>query len=174
MRGGARGFAGAAAGGESAGAPERCALRRARAEERVTSTGKQDEQSLARSLSRTRAALARTSLPGGTRQAPRPGPAASALGVAALALFVLAFATGQHWLLALALIFAAGGAALFVVPAAQQILLQLAGHGSPGQTHVGMGATVAADAVLEPGASVEMGATVGPRAVVRSGAVVRM
>src|SRR5207253_1421138 len=108
------------------------------------------------------------------RQGPSPGPAASALGVAAMALFVLAFATGQHWLLVLALVLAAGGATLFAVPAAQQILWQLMGHGPPAQAHVGMGATVASDAVLEPGASVEMGATVGPRAVVRSGATVRM
>ncbi|MBU8898624.1 hypothetical protein KRR26_23725 [Corallococcus sp. M34] len=44
----------------------------------------------------------------------------------------------------------------------------------PTQARIGMGAEVAEDAVVEPGATVEMGATIGPGAVIRSGAVVRM
>lgn len=46
-----------------------------------------------------------------------------------------------------------------------------AGSGEP---RVGMGATVASDAVLGEGSVVEMGATVGPAAVLERGAVVRM
>jgi carbonic anhydrase/acetyltransferase-like protein (isoleucine patch superfamily) len=44
----------------------------------------------------------------------------------------------------------------------------------PSRAHVGVGADVAADAVIEPGAVVEMGATVRSGAVVKRGAVVRM
>jgi carbonic anhydrase/acetyltransferase-like protein (isoleucine patch superfamily) len=43
-----------------------------------------------------------------------------------------------------------------------------------GHPHVGMGATVAADAVLHDGSVVEMGASVGAGAVLERGAVVRM
>jgi carbonic anhydrase/acetyltransferase-like protein (isoleucine patch superfamily) len=143
---------------------------------RANEAGVPGDESLDRSLSRMRAALARTGAPaaGPMRQGPSPGPAATALGALALALFVAAFLTGQNWLLALAIVAAAAGGILYVVPAARRVLGDFVGHGPPGQAHVGMGATVAADAVLEPGASVEMGATVGSRAVIRSGAVVRM
>jgi carbonic anhydrase/acetyltransferase-like protein (isoleucine patch superfamily) len=135
-----------------------------------------DKQALERSLSRTRDALARNrpAAPALFRQAPSPGPAATALGALALTLIVIAVVTGQHWLIPVALAAAAAGGLLFVVPAAQRILRELMGHGPPGQAHVGMGATVAADAVLEPGSSVEMGATIGAGATVRSGAVIRM
>ncbi|MBJ6763831.1 hypothetical protein JGU66_23915 [Myxococcaceae bacterium JPH2] len=44
----------------------------------------------------------------------------------------------------------------------------------PTQARIGMGAEIAEDAVVEPGATVEMGATIGPGAIIRSGAVVRM
>ena len=40
--------------------------------------------------------------------------------------------------------------------------------------HIGMGASIGRDAVVEPGATVEMGASVGAGAVIKSGAVVRM
>jgi carbonic anhydrase/acetyltransferase-like protein (isoleucine patch superfamily) len=46
--------------------------------------------------------------------------------------------------------------------------------GLPAAAEIGMGATVASDAVVEPGAVVEMGATIGTGAIVRRGAVVRM
>src|SRR5437660_699644 len=116
---------------ESCGARGRAALGRRETEARVKEGP--DEQALVRSLSRARAALAssRRSQPLVRRQGPFPGPAASALGAAAMALFVLAFATDQHWLLVLALVLAAGGATLFAVPAAQQILWQLMGRRRP-------------------------------------------
>lgn len=132
-----------------------------------------DEQGLARSLSRARDALARGPSPLALRKR-SPAPASAALGVLALVLFVSAFKTGHHWLLVLALAAAAAGGLLFASAQARGILADLLGQGPKGETHVGMGATVAGDAVLEPGARVEMGATVGARAVVRSGAVVKM
>jgi carbonic anhydrase/acetyltransferase-like protein (isoleucine patch superfamily) len=100
-----------------------------------------------------------------------PGPAATTLGILATVLFVAAFSTGQHWLLVLAMILAAAGGLLFVSPHARALLGL---GGSTAQPQVGLGATVAGDAVLEPGARVEMGATVGRHAHIRSGAVVRM
>jgi carbonic anhydrase/acetyltransferase-like protein (isoleucine patch superfamily) len=74
----------------------------------------------------------------------------------------------------------------FLIPAAFTILGLLAllkGRSSTrrltttsttGGPQVGMGATVAADAVLHDGSVVEMGATVGAGAVIERGAVVRM
>ncbi len=96
------------------------------------------------------------------------------LGVTAIALFALAFATGHPWILWLALAAAAGGGLLFVSAQARGMLGGLAGYGPPGSVQIGMGASVAPDAVVEPGARVEMGADVGARAVVRGDAVVRM
>src|SRR5438105_6511386 len=131
-----------------------------------------DDQGLARSLSRARDALAKR--PPGVAplmEDRSPGQAATALGVLATALFLAAFKTGQHWLLALAMVVAAAGGLLFVSPHARALLGL---GGSSTQAQVGLGATVAADAVLEPGARVEMGATVGARATVRGGGVVRM
>jgi carbonic anhydrase/acetyltransferase-like protein (isoleucine patch superfamily) len=135
-----------------------------------------DEPGLARSLSRARNALAKTGGAASALQRAKssPGPAATALGAAALALFVLAFVTGHGWILWLALAAAAAGGLLFVSSQARAILGGLAGHGPRGQAQIGMGASVASDAVLDPGARVEMGAEVGPRAVVRGDAVVRM
>ena len=135
-----------------------------------------DEQGLARSLSRARDALAKNA---GAQELPAlrersPGSVATVLGLASLALFALAFTTGHHWILLLALAAAAAGGLLFVSPQARGLLAGFVGQGPPGQTHVGMGATVAGNAVLEPGARVEMGAMVGARAVVRGGAVVKM
>jgi carbonic anhydrase/acetyltransferase-like protein (isoleucine patch superfamily) len=134
-----------------------------------------DEQGLARSLSRARDALARSAGPP-THPAlsgRSHGPVSSAFGVLALVLLVTAFMTGHHWMLVLALAAAAAGGILFVSSQARG-LLGFDAQGPKEQTHVGMGATVASDAVLEAGARVEMGATVGARAVVRSGAVVKM
>jgi carbonic anhydrase/acetyltransferase-like protein (isoleucine patch superfamily) len=133
-----------------------------------------DDRSLAQSLSRTLEALAR----GGPPPAPRqeglaPGPAAKALGAVAVGLLVLGFGTGHPALILLGLA-AAGGGGFLALPVARRILPELAGRMDEAQAHVGLGATVSADAVLEPGSSVEMGATVGARALVRAGAVVRM
>ncbi|MGZ6125651.1 MAG: hypothetical protein ACXWLR_11870 [Myxococcales bacterium] len=132
-----------------------------------------EERGLARSLSRARDALAKSAgAPVPQRMPERSGgPVATGLGALALALFVLAFATGQHWILFLAIAAAAAGGLLFVSPQARGLLAGYVGQGPEGQTHVGMGATVSSSAVLEPGARVEMGAMVGARAVVRSGAV---
>lgn len=128
-------------------------------------SGETDLQSLERSLSRATLALERgwrPSAPGASRERDLRTPAA--LGALAAALVVLALTTGQHWLLALA--------ALVGIIGGYSARPRLPGE--PGKVHVGLGATIAADAVLEPGSSVEMGADVGARAVVRSGAVVRM
>jgi carbonic anhydrase/acetyltransferase-like protein (isoleucine patch superfamily) len=137
-----------------------------------------DEKSLARSLSRTRAALAKTGAgmrPDALKRAePSPGPVASAFGTLAIVLFVAAFATGHHWLLTLALAAAAVGGFLVASPQARGFLGALAGYGPAGQAQIGMGASVASDAVVEPGARVEMGASVAAGAVLREGAVVRM
>src|SRR5437868_3540901 len=76
-----------------------------------------DDQGLARSLSRARDALAKR--PPGVAplmEDRSPGQAATALGVLAMALFLAAFKTGQHWLLALAMVVAAAGGLLFVSP----------------------------------------------------------
>jgi carbonic anhydrase/acetyltransferase-like protein (isoleucine patch superfamily) len=131
-----------------------------------------DDEGLARSLTRAREAL--TKRPPGVAplvQERSPGPAASALGVLAIALFIAAFRTGQNWLLVLAMVLAAAGGLLFASPHARALLGL---GGSPAEAQVGLGATVASDALLEPGARVEMGATVGARATVRSGGVIRM
>ncbi len=137
---------------------------------------KGDERGLARSLSRAREALAKSAgaplSPASRKQT--PGPVATAFGALALALFVIALRTGHHWMLVLALAAAAAGGLLFVSPQARTLLGDFVGQGPEGQTHVGMGATVASSAVLESGARVEIGAMVGARAVVRSGAVVKM
>jgi carbonic anhydrase/acetyltransferase-like protein (isoleucine patch superfamily) len=132
------------------------------------------QNSLERSLSRARDALAKR------EPAPPPpkaaefsaGQLAASLGVLALALFALAFATGKHGILLLALAAAAAGGLLVVNRQARDFLGGLLGHGPAGLA--GMGATVASSAAVEPGARVEMGASVGAGAVVRSGAVVRM
>lgn len=104
-----------------------------------------------------------------------PGPYAASLGVAALAIFALAVLTGHPGFIALALVFAAIGGALYALPQLSR-LYAVAQGGPPSATHpsIGMGATVAEGAVVEPGASIEMGATVGRDVVVRAGAVVRM
>jgi UDP-3-O-[3-hydroxymyristoyl] glucosamine N-acyltransferase len=130
-----------------------------------------NSQELTRSLDRARGALAKARRTDGALEARKtaPGPAATSLGALAVALTALAFATGQHWLLYVAVAAAAAGGLIFV---GRQVRGPLGG--SAGHAQVGMGATVAADAVLEPGARVEMGASVGAGAVVRSDAVVRM
>jgi carbonic anhydrase/acetyltransferase-like protein (isoleucine patch superfamily) len=135
-----------------------------------------DDRPLVRSLARARDALAKGNrMPEALRHAePSPGPAATALAVAAIVLFAVAFKTGHHWILVLAMAVAAAGGLLVLSPQARGLLGALAGHGPADRAQVGMGATVASDAVLEPGARVEMGASVGRGAVVRSGAVVRM
>src|SRR6267142_6115069 len=138
-------------------------------------TKETDDPGLARSLSRARVALAKTGP--ATRPSRRakssPGPAAMQFGLAALVLFVVAFATGHPKLIWLALALAAAGGLLFFSGHARGIL-GFAGYGPSDRAQIGMGASVASDAILEPGARVEMGADIGARAVVRADAVVRM
>ena len=135
-----------------------------------------EERSLARSLSRAREALSR-------REPEAPpvmgaefsaGQLATSLGVLAIVFFVFAFKSGNRAILLLALAAAAAGGLLVLNRQARGFLAGLVGHGPSGQAHVGMGATVASSALIEPGARVEMGASVGAGAVVRNGAVVRM
>lgn len=135
-----------------------------------------EERSLERSLSRARDALARRepSPPPAKGGEFSPGQLAASLGVLAIVLFAFAFKTGKHGILLLALAAAAAGGLLAVNQKARDFLGGLVGHGPVAQAQVGLGATVASSAVLEPGARVEMGASVGKGAVVRAGAVVRM
>jgi carbonic anhydrase/acetyltransferase-like protein (isoleucine patch superfamily) len=129
-----------------------------------------DPRQLTRSLERALDALQKSRRTDAAleRHRPRHGPAAIALGAFALALFVLGLATGQHWLIYVALAAVAAGGLLF---ASGQVRRPV---GNTAHPQIGMGATIAADAVLEPGARVEMGASVGARALVRRHAVVRM
>jgi carbonic anhydrase/acetyltransferase-like protein (isoleucine patch superfamily) len=135
-----------------------------------------DIHDLTRSLDRARGALARARRGNAAVEERKkgPGPAATAFGALALVLFVIGFLTGNHALVYVAMAAAAAGGLLFASPQARDLLGGLAGQGGKGQAHVGMGASVAGDAVLEPGARVEMGASVGARAVLRADAVVRM
>lgn len=130
-------------------------------------------QELTRSLDRARGALekARRSKRAPVARKVTLGPAAAAFGAIALALAVLGFVTGQHWLVYLAVAAAAAGGLIF---AGRQAGALFGGPATAGRAQVGMGATVAANAVLEPGARIEMGASVGAGATVRSDAVVRM
>lgn len=109
---------------------------------------------------------------------PTPSRAIAGGGMAlALALVAVAIATGQ-WALVIpaVLIGVLAGAAL--LGGSGQLLLANLPAGlaprDPTRPHIGMGADVAADAVIEPGATVEMGATVGSKAVIEPGATVEM
>jgi carbonic anhydrase/acetyltransferase-like protein (isoleucine patch superfamily) len=95
----------------------------------------------------------------------------------ALALVAVAIATGQWaWVIPALVVGVLAGAAL--LGGATQLLDSNLPAGlaakDPTRPHIGMGADIAADAVVEPGATVEMGATIGPRVVIKRGAVVRM
>ncbi|MFL5343829.1 MAG: hypothetical protein ACJ8AT_03510 [Hyalangium sp.] len=142
------------------------------------------EKSLEERLARINEALERTNQAAPTKAGapvtPSQGTTTAALGTGAFALtfLVLAIALGNPWLVLPALVF--GIAAGFLL-----VQRRLSESSSPferglphGQSmkgpHIGMGATIASDAVLEPGAVVEMGATVGSGATIRAGAVVRM
>lgn len=127
------------------------------------------DQSLRDSLARMQGVLAGpplARLPPGPPAPPRASLAARAqqLGFLALFFIVLGFATGQKSVIAIGVALAAAGG--------MSMLPQLLAR--KGKNAVGLGAEVAADAVLEPGATVEMGASVGSRAVVKAGAVIRM
>ncbi|HEU4577045.1 MAG TPA: hypothetical protein VFS67_02250 [Polyangiaceae bacterium] len=131
------------------------------------------EEALARS--RTSEALASRSTSEALQRAPSGGGGARVMGIWALAVLAMVL-----------LGMAATEGRAFLIPAAFTIfgLLALllgrsrpkllAASSSPGGPRVGMGATVAADAVLHDGSVVEMGATVSAGAVIERGAVVRM
>jgi carbonic anhydrase/acetyltransferase-like protein (isoleucine patch superfamily) len=129
------------------------------------------KQTLERALSRMEAALSGRP----PQRQEGPGSVAAALGVFALALMAAGGTKGLWWVFAMGVILAGAGGILLLSSAFPALMTQLQGGlPSPDRARIGLGATVAADAVVEPGASVEMGATVGRGAVVRSGAVVRM
>lgn len=134
------------------------------------------KDSLEKSLVRMSDALAKPPDPPSSTQAGRSGSEGlTAALVLAGALFIAGFATGHALLIVVALLIAAGAGALHWIPQSSQLLVALQGGPlSSTSARIGMGATVARDAIIEPGASVEMGATVHRGAVVRSGAVVRM
>ncbi len=139
-----------------------------------------DTQRLAESLDRVGLSLSRLGGSPGRAPAraasPRGARAKSAgLLAASTALLAVGVATAQPALVAAALaVLIAGGLVLFTA-VGQSLLGHLPGvERDPTRVHVGLGADVAGDAVIEPGASVEMGVTVRSKAVLRKGAVVRM
>src|SRR5205085_11511014 len=111
---------------------------------------------LQKSLSRTRDALEKTRTRRPLPKKVQPGPVATQLGVLAMVLLVVAIATGHPWLIAVALLAAAAGGALFVAPNPRHLL-----QGGPG---AGKGATAAQDAVPEAAAPVDLGAAAARRA----------
>ncbi len=102
---------------------------------------------------------------------PRTSARLAGAGTAlALGLVAVAIATGSWgWVVAAVLVGVVSAAAVL-----SDVLSRAAGPRDPSRPHIGMGAEIAADAVIEPGASVEMGATVRAGAVIKRGAVVRM
>jgi len=94
--------------------------------------------------------------------------AGTVFGVLAVVLAVAAQRTHETYLWALALGSAATVAALYARRVTSIVLTTLQG-GPISSTHasIGLGATIAESAVIEPGASVEMGATIGRGAIVR-------
>ena len=129
------------------------------------------EEALARS--RTSEALAARS----TSEALAPSSArvARSIGIATLAVLAvvllgMAATEGRAFLIPAAFtIF--GLLALLLGRSSNKLLATSSNTGGP---QVGMGATVAADAILHDGSVVEMGASVGAGAVIERGAVVRM
>jgi carbonic anhydrase/acetyltransferase-like protein (isoleucine patch superfamily) len=139
-----------------------------------------DSEALRRRLERLSAALGPPPPPRPAAPPPVPlrAPGVSKGGVAlGVALVAVGIATSQPVVTligALLILFSAAlrlGAVRDVLSASQPALLA---PKDPMRPHIGMGAEVAEDAVIEPGATVEMGATVHAGAVVKSGAVVRM
>ncbi len=90
------------------------------------------------------------------------------LGVG-MALIAVAIATGNYGILIPGVILVVMAAAAYLQAASERTAPP-----DPTRPHVGMGATVEQDAILEPGATVEMGATVKSGAVVKQGATVEM
>jgi carbonic anhydrase/acetyltransferase-like protein (isoleucine patch superfamily) len=142
------------------------------------------EKSLKESLARVNEALERTNQAAPTKRGapvtPSQGTTTAAIGTGAFAttFIVLAIVLGNWWLLLPAFVFGIAASVLLVQRRLSEAFSQFErdlpqGEGRKGP-HIGMGATVASDAVLEPGAVVEMGATVGSGATIRAGAVVRM
>jgi carbonic anhydrase/acetyltransferase-like protein (isoleucine patch superfamily) len=124
------------------------------------------DRSDTRSGGREPTALA-TRPPDGARLAVRNGMSIVSGGLA-----IAAVASGHLLLLIPAGVFAfvAGAVALLPLAAAQGLVPTR----DPSRGSIGMGATVEAGAVVEPGARVDMGATVRSGAVIRRGAVVGM
>jgi hypothetical protein len=114
--------------------------------------------------------------------APAPSKAVRNAGRGGLALAVALIAVGialggNLALILPALVLGVLSGALMIHGVGEAVLSSLpAGLApkDPTRPHIGMGATIANDAIIEPGATVEMGATVGPGVVVKRGAVVRM
>ena len=134
----------------------------------MTPSRSPSEHELLDSLARVSAALARTNA--GSLVAQRaawsgPSAAGGVLLVSGAALVGVAALAGW-WLLVPAAALGAVGASL--------LAWRRPANAGPKRAHIGMGATVAADARIEPGATVDMGATVRSGAVIRRGARVGM
>ena len=141
------------------------------------STPEGDHEALQRRLERLSRALGpsaragtapATSVPAKHERATDPMQVIGGGGLAAsVALIALAIALGQTPLLIVAVVLAlASGGALLTAA------LNRSSSGS--SAHIGMGADVAQDAIIEPGAAVQMGATVDSGAVIKPGATVEM
>ena len=146
-----------------------------RAHDRLEESLERLGQALARSLPASAAAPAPAELRARVRTA-RRGGAAGLLGLSAL-FVTMAIVTGHFWLLVPASVFAIAAGMLLMRRLGDALLSNLPTGmvpRDPTRAHIGMGASIAEDAVVEPGASVEMGATVGAGAVIKRGAVVRM
>jgi carbonic anhydrase/acetyltransferase-like protein (isoleucine patch superfamily) len=134
---------------------------------------------LERTLARTRApgALAGRSRDDALAEGKSSGAAARPFGfglvtLATLLLVAALFAETRGLFLPGLIMGAVGVLALFARRGEK--LLSTAAHASGGAPQIGMGATIASNAVLGAGAIVEMGATVGDSARLEQGAVVRM
>jgi len=104
-------------------------------------------------------------------------PVRSGAWVMAIALATAAVATGHLALLGPAVLLGILAGALALGSVADMVVSLIPGVHvvrDPTRPHVGMGASVASDAVIEPGATVEMGADIGPGVIVKRGAIVRM
>jgi carbonic anhydrase/acetyltransferase-like protein (isoleucine patch superfamily) len=145
-----------------------------------------DTEALLQRLERLSAALGHAPLaphPAASKiSVPTPSKAArnAGRGGLALAMALLAVGIALGWNLALilpALVLGVLSGALMLHGVGEAVLSSLpAGLApkDPTRPHIGMGATIANDAIIEPGATVEMGATIGSGVVVKRGAVVRM
>lgn len=137
-----------------------------------------DPEALRQRLERLSAALGPP-----PRPVPPPAPPGVPKGVSTgglalgLGLIAVGIGTGQTGVVVIGVLLVVLGAALRLGALSGLLSASLPAElapKDPTRAHIGLGAEVADDAIIEPGATVEMGATVRQGAVVKAGAVVRM